>query len=90
MSEEVHAERPDDDDYDLLTFGEAGARLIEEIAKEKRQLTDLEAARGDAAALGKVRQRISDLEAAAERQRDAAVERADFTKFFGYDPKEKA
>jgi hypothetical protein len=90
MPEEIHADRPDDDDYDLLTFGEAGARLIEEIAKEKRRLVALEASGEDTSAAAAIRQRITDLEAAAERQRDAAVERADFTKFFGYDPKEKA
>jgi hypothetical protein len=35
-------ERPDDDDYDLLTFGEAGARLQQEVNKERRRLQELE------------------------------------------------
>jgi chromosome segregation ATPase len=36
------AVRPDDDDYDLLTFGEAGARLTVEIEQETRRLEQLE------------------------------------------------
>jgi hypothetical protein len=36
------AQRPGDDDYDLLTYGEAAARLTEEIRKERRRLGELE------------------------------------------------
>jgi hypothetical protein len=35
-------ERPEDDDYDLLTFGEAGARLQQEVNRERRRLRELE------------------------------------------------
>jgi hypothetical protein len=34
--------RPDDDDYDLLTFGEAEARLNEELTARTRELEELE------------------------------------------------
>ena len=81
------AERPDADDHDLLTYGEAGARLVEEIARERRRLDRLQAAGADSGQLASVRQRIGDLQEAAERQRAAAAERADFHSFFGYDPK---
>jgi hypothetical protein len=40
--DEEHVERPEDDDYDLLTFGEAGARLQEEVNRERRRLRELE------------------------------------------------
>jgi hypothetical protein len=81
------AERPDADDYDLLTFGEAGARLVEEIARERRRLDQLQAAGADGGQLASVRQRIGDLREAADRQQAAAAEQADFERFFGYDPK---
>jgi hypothetical protein len=81
------AERPDADDYDLLTYGEAGARLVEEIARERRRLNQLQAAGADGGQLASVRQRIGDLREAADRQQAAAAERADFERFFGYDPK---
>ena len=90
MSDDVPvgpAERPDADDYDLLTFGEAGARLVEEIARERRRLDQLQAAGADGGQLASVRQRIGDLREAADRQQAAAAEQADFERFFGYDPK---
>ena len=37
-------ERPDDDDYDLLTFGEAGARLDHEIRVLRARIEDPPAA----------------------------------------------
>ena len=42
MTGDHAAERPGDDDYDLLTCGEAAARLTEEIRKERRRLAELE------------------------------------------------
>ena len=97
MSDESPAKQPDssvlrpegDDDYDLLTYGEAGARLTEEIRRQNRVLADLESSGAAAAEITAVRNRIEDLKAAAKRQQEAAAERADFTKFFGYDPKTK-
>jgi hypothetical protein len=87
MTEDVPVERPDDDDYDLLTYGEAGARLAEEIARGKQALRDLEAANAGADQLAATRARIADLEAAVTRQKAAALDTTDFQRFFGYDPK---
>jgi hypothetical protein len=89
MSDEIPVERPDADDYDLLTYGEAGARLVEEIRRKTAELRALEAEGSDDDAIAAVKQRIADLGAAVDRQRVAAAERADFTKFFGYDPTTK-
>jgi hypothetical protein len=82
-------ERPEGDDYDLLTYGEAGARLVGEIRRETRRLTELESAGADAGEIAAVQRRITALTAAAKRQQAAAADAADFTKFFGYDPKKK-
>jgi hypothetical protein len=87
MTDDPPVERPDDDDYDLLTYGEAGARLAEEIAKGNHALRDLEAANAEEAELAAIRSRIADLEAAVERQKAAALDTTDFQRFFGYDPK---
>jgi hypothetical protein len=89
VPDEFASERPEEDDYDLLTYGEAGARLTEEIRRQNRVLADLESSGAPAADIAAVRKRIDDLKAAAKRQQEAAAERADFTKFFGYDPRQK-
>jgi hypothetical protein len=87
MDEDREAERPEDDDYDLLTYGEANARLRTEIDKAQRALADLENG-GSETELAAVRRRLTDLTEAAERQVAAQREAADFTRFFGYDPKQ--
>ena len=64
--------REDEDDYDLLTYGEAGARVTEEIAAEKARLADWElrlAAGEDVAAQRNARPPITD---------------ENFERFFGY------
>jgi hypothetical protein len=87
MTDDAPVERPEDDDYDLLTFGEAGARLAEEIAKGNRTLRELTEANASEDELATTRARIADLEAAVERQKAAALDTTDFQRFFGYDPK---
>jgi len=89
MTDEEPIERPEADDYDLLTYGEAGVRLAEEIQREATRLTELESAGADDVEIAAVRRRIEDLKAAAQRQRAASEASADFTRFFGYDPKAK-
>jgi len=83
------APRPDDDDYDLLTYGEAGARLVENIAAERRRLDDLRAgpATGDtegaaalAAAIAAAEARVAALEDARAR---LDGNRIDDSTFFG-------
>ena len=88
MTEDQPVERPEDDDYDLLTYGEANARLRTEIGKAQRRLAELEDGGDDAEAAG-LRTRLRELTDAAERQVAAQREAADFTRFFGYDPKKK-
>lgn len=68
---EPPVERPDEDDQDLLTFGEAGVRVAEELAVERARLVALKARRQlgepldeDIEMLG---ERIAGLEDAATR-----------------------
>jgi hypothetical protein len=67
------AERPDDDDHDLLTYGEAGARLLENIAEGRRHLDEL---RGRAGSGDHEQQRAREAEIAAVAARVASLEEA--------------
>ena len=73
------AVREEEDDYDLLTYGEVGVRLHEEIAKERAKLAGLTGA--DAAA---VEQRIVALREAAERNGRRQINDETFERFFGF------
>ena len=74
--------REDEDDHDLLTYGEVGARLHEEIAKEQARLATLS---GDGAAA--VRDRIAALTDAAERYREHRINANTYERFFGFAPR---
>jgi hypothetical protein len=87
VTEDQPVERPEDDDYDLLTYGEANARLRTEIGEAQRRLAELDNG-GDEPEVAALRRRLRDLTDAAERQVAAQREAADFTRFFGYDPKQ--
>jgi DNA repair exonuclease SbcCD ATPase subunit len=92
VTEDQPGERPDEDDYDLLTYGEAGARLAGEIRKERAHLEELEermqVTDSDLAhEIAAVQKRIDELKDAAERQTTQQREARDFERFFGYDPK---
>ncbi len=93
VPEPTQSERPSDppvtreieDDYDLLTFGEAGARLDQEIRTLSRQLADLEAGSPrDQAQLDSARARLAALEDAAQRNARQPITDENFTRFFGY------
>ncbi|TDH52879.1 acyl-CoA synthetase [Mycobacterium eburneum] len=73
----------DDDDHDLLTFAEAGERLRQEIADAERQVRELTAA-GSEWDLAKATSRLQALQRAADRNRAAPINDANFEKFFGY------
>jgi nitrate reductase beta subunit len=73
----------DDDDHDLLTFGEAGERLRIEIAAIRTRLAELEAA-GDSDAVQKAQSRLGALRAATARNTAQSLTDANFEKFFGY------
>ncbi|GAA2553948.1 hypothetical protein GCM10010409_31330 [Mycolicibacterium diernhoferi] len=76
-------EKLDEDDHDLLTFGEVSERLRVEIAAARTAVTELEAA-GDTAGLEKARARLGALEAAVRRNTAQPINDANFEKFFGY------
>jgi hypothetical protein len=76
-------ERLDDDDHDLLTFGEAGERLRIEIAAAAERVADLEAA-GATDELGAAHDRLAALRSAASRNTAQPINDVNFEKFFGY------
>lgn len=76
-------ETTDDDDHDLLTFGEAGERLRIEVAAAQREVTRLQQD-GPADALEKAESRLDALRSAAARNSAQPINDANFEKFFGY------
>jgi hypothetical protein len=80
--------REDEDDYDLLTYGEAGARVTEEIAAEKARLADWESrlAAGEDVADRRDRsaRRLELLRDAASRNSRQPITDENFERFFGY------
>ncbi len=81
-------EKLEEDDHDLLTFGEAGERLRLEIAAARDDVARLEDI-GETAELQKARFRLAALRAAAERNSAQPINDANFEKFFGYPGKAK-
>jgi hypothetical protein len=77
--------RPDEDDHDLLTFGEAGARLHLEVAAMRDRVRSLEAgAPADEEALAAARSRLEALEDGVRRNTAQAINDDNFERFFGY------
>jgi hypothetical protein len=81
-------EKLDEDDHDLLTFGEAGERLRLEIAAARHAVARLNES-GDTAGLEMARARLAALRAAADRNSAQPINDANFEKFFGYPGKAK-
>ena len=81
-------EKVDEDDHDLLTFGEAGERLRLEIAAAAREVQGLRRS-GPVEALEKAQSRLDALRAAAARNSAQPINDANFEKFFGYPGKAK-
>ncbi len=81
-------DRVDEDDHDLLTFGEAGERLRLEIAAAAREVQRLTPS-GPAVALEKAQARLDALRSAAARNSAQPINDANFEKFFGYPGKAK-
>jgi hypothetical protein len=78
-------ERPEDDDHDLLTFGEAGARLEIELRTMRARLGALEGAHPrDEAAIAQTAARLAALKEGAERNRAQPINDENFELFFGY------
>jgi hypothetical protein len=79
--------REDEDDYDLLTFGEVAARLDAEIRALAGQVTLLEAVGEEPAQLAKARERLAQLREAAARNSRQLITDQNFARFFGYEGK---
>ena len=76
--------RPDDADYDLLTFGEVAARLSEELAQERAQLAQARsAATPDTDRIDRLEKRIALLQRSAERYRAEKDTNETFRRRFG-------
>jgi hypothetical protein len=78
-------DRPDDDDHDLLTFGEAGARLQVEVRAMRERVRSLAGATPvDEAALTAARSRLAALEEGVRRNTAQSINDENFERFFGY------
>jgi hypothetical protein len=80
---DVVADRPDDEDHDLLTFGEAGARLVEEVVKMERTIERLRAGGADDDVVERAERRLTTLRAARERNRAPSLDDLKQSGFFG-------
>jgi hypothetical protein len=76
-------DKVDEDDHDLLTFGEAGERLRLEIAAAAREVQRLRQS-GPVETLEKAQARLEALRSAAARNSAQPINDANFEKFFGY------
>jgi hypothetical protein len=81
-------DKVDEDDHDLLTFGEAGERLRLESAAAAREVQRLSQS-GPLEALEKAQARLDALRSAAARNSAQPINDANFEKFFGYPGKAK-
>jgi hypothetical protein len=88
LGDDPGRDKIDEDDHDLLTFGEAGERLRMEIAAAAREVQVLQQS-GPIEALEKAQARLDALRAAAARNSAQPINDANFEKFFGYPGKAK-
>ena len=72
------------EDLDLLTFGEARARLAEEIDAERDRLTALRAAGADESLVAASRARLEALSAGLKRNRAGRITPENEAEFFGH------
>jgi hypothetical protein len=81
---EIAPEREGDDDHDLLTYGEAGVRLFEEVAAQRATVAELSNSSTDPMLLAKAQARLQSLEDAAARNTRQVINDDNFERFFGY------
>lgn len=81
-SPEPLLEREEEDDHDLLTYGEAGVRLQESVMRQREVVERLRAA--GSADLVAAEQRLVALEEAAQRNARQPINDENFERFFGY------
>ncbi|MBW0102619.1 hypothetical protein [Pseudonocardia sp. KRD291] len=83
--DEAAVERPDDDDHDLLTFGEAGARLEIEIRDMRKRIEKLRLETPlDEVGVAAAERRLADLQEGQARNAAQPINDENFEKFFGY------
>src|ERR1700761_6162770 len=87
-ADDTDRDKVDEDDHDLLTFGEAAERLRIEIAAAAREVQRLQQS-GPVEALDKAQARLDALRSAAARNSAQPINDANFEKFFGYPGKAK-
>ncbi|MEB3031188.1 hypothetical protein [[Mycobacterium] nativiensis] len=81
--EQVVGQRPDSDDYDLLTFGEVAARLSEELATATAELERARnAATADPAKIRAMEERIRLLQTSKDRYRREELSNETFSRRF--------
>ena len=84
-------ERPDSDDYDLLTYGEVAARMAEVLASETSALVALRTAPDpDPQAIELLEARIAQLTESKLRYEHQAETATTFIKRFGLAPRPRA
>jgi hypothetical protein len=71
------------EDLDLLTFGEARARLAEEIDSERQRLTALRSASAPQSVVAASQARLEALAAAQQRNRAGRITADNAAEFFG-------
>ncbi|PPJ18233.1 acyl-CoA synthase [Nocardia nova] len=76
--------REDEDDHDLLTYGEALARLSEESMRLRETIAQLERTADHSEELIAARHRLDELEQATQRNRRQPINDDNFEQFFGY------
>ncbi len=76
----------DEEDYDLLTYSEAGIRLDQEIDRQRARLAKLESSAqpDDGGEVAACRDRLAALEQSRERNSRRAINDDNFERFFGY------
>lgn len=82
-ADDVHVSRIDKEDHDLLTFGEAGARLLEEVIKQERVVLRLQEGHADAEVVAGAERRLESLKKAASRNSAPTIDDLKSSGFFG-------
>jgi hypothetical protein len=82
-------DKTDEDDHDLLTFGEVGERLRLEIAAATAEVERLLKQGDSPDELEKAGARLDALQSAASRNSAQPINDENFEKFFGYPGKAK-
>jgi len=80
-------DRTEEEDHDLLTFGEAGLRLRETIEKVVAEVSRLRETGADEAVVAARQERLVRLKNAAQRNAAQSINDENFATFFGYEGK---